>query len=90
MEIIGTNKLKEISGYSDLRSIRKWVEELGAELHHIGKNYFVNKAEFESAVNNRYSRNKNVITKQVKQCYTPKSDCEKEFLADLTQTITKL
>ena len=89
MEYISIDEVRSLSGYSDLRSIRKWLAELHVELLRIGKNYCVSKSDFEAAINNKY-RNKNTNTQQVKPKYTPKSKCEKEFLADLTSTLTKL
>ena len=89
MQLIFLDTLKEISGYSDLRSIRKWMEdELGICLLKVGKNWCAFKEDFEKAFAEKYQSSNNTTKSQ--QNYKPRGEHEKRLLKDLQKYTTEL
>lgn len=88
MEYIPLNKLQAISSYSDIRSVRRWINSLGLVLLKIGKTYCVQKEDFERAFTGKYEIEKKEI-KQTEE-YKPVGKHEKAFFEELTQIIKEL
>lgn len=87
MEFADENILRKISSYSDLRSIRRWVNSLGLNLIKVGKTWCVLKEELDQALANKYN-----VKKEVKQRekYNPTGKHEKAFYMELTEMIKEL
>ena len=77
MPLLFLDTLKEISGYSDVRSIRKWVQGMHLTLVRVGKNYATDKIALEAAL----AKQQRITRRQI--TYRPIHQTEKSFLADL-------
>lgn len=77
MELLFLDTLKDISGYSDVRSIRKWLHGLHLILVRVGKNYATDKAALEAVL----EKQQGITTRQM--TYQPIHETEKSFLAEL-------
>jgi hypothetical protein len=87
MDFIPISALREISGYRDRRSIAKWVQQsLGIQLHKIGKNWWVVKEEYDTAIRLRYLTEKPMI--KPKRKYVPKNKAEDKFLSELEDLLS--
>lgn len=82
MQLIFLDILKQISGYSDVRSVRSWLAGMKLTLVHIGKNYAVDRAAFEKCL----ARQSRIIAK--KEGYTPQHKTEKDFLEEIDRLLS--
>lgn len=84
MLLIYLDTLKQISGYTDRRSVQAWLaKELHLPLLRIGKNYGVDKAAFESRMEKKYRLAKG------QRKYKPTQEAEKEFLDEVDRLLSK-
>lgn len=87
MQFTTLSTLYEITGYSDRRSVQKFLASLSVRLHKVGKQYCVITKEFETALILKYGqlqefkpKKKNVVSNLHEQ----------SFLNDLRQFLSQV
>lgn len=87
MHFTNLSTLYEITGYTDRRSVEKFLRSLNVRLHKVGKLHYVLTEEFENALVVKFgkagshpSRKKHIVT----------NTHEQEFLNDLQKFLSEL
>ena len=83
----------ESLGYKDRRPVIKWLTERGIVLIKVGKRHCVLREEFETAIMDLITSHKNNAQSEPdfeKRKYKPSGKYEKEFLSDLSKTLSKV
>lgn len=83
MHFIFIEELKSLSGYTDIRSIRRWLAGMNVRLIKMGKRYCVDQEAFEKALEQKFRPAKQQAT------YHPKYQTEIEFLTDLESYLSR-
>lgn len=77
MSLLFLDTLKAISGYSDVRSIRKWLHGMNLILVRVGRNYATDEAALGTAISRKQRITKKPTT------YHPVHETEKSFLSEV-------
>lgn len=83
MEFLFFADIKQLTGYTDNRSIKAFLNELRVPVLRIGRRAAVDKALFESRVEKKYQFGK------TRNTYRPTQETEKEFLNEVDHLLSE-